>query len=301
MSFGRGKFSDDLRKRISEAVSEGQMNLGVEIVRVELTGCHPPKEAADAFEDVIAAERERDRMRYEAQTDANKILAEIVGSPDQAWKLASAIKFSNDLNALKQMAAKGATEAQLSAAAAAALRQTSNEVDRLNREIRRQRLMGRLNAPTTRPAGESGKGKKLPLTQALRDRQLQHAKLLAEIQRRPDPAQIDAGLAGANRYVDALFKDVGGRAAVALEQALAYRWQREFQERALADVFPVEMMLYKAAPSLYRLEKLLAVLAETLRLRKKYILAMDRKKVEVWLNLEEQAQPLPEIPLAPGE
>ena len=291
MSFGRGAAAKELKRRIEKAIGDQGLDLGVEIVRVELVGCHPPKEAAPAFQDVIAAERERDRMRYEAQAEVSKILSEAAGSSDAGWEFAQVLAFSNDLEYLLQIDLKDRP-----GAIQAALRRADNEMERLEAELDYQRLLGRLQPATVGPGAEKSKAAR-SITQTLRDRLKAHIDrlkaLLADHNSDPIKLQLDA----VNEQIADLFSRIGGRAQVALAQARAQRWQLELEEAGLASLFPAELQSYRAAPLLYRQEKLLEVLSEALKNRRKYILAMDRDKVEVWVNLEEQAQPFTEVPL----
>jgi regulator of protease activity HflC (stomatin/prohibitin superfamily) len=332
MSFGRGTAARELKGRIAAAIGDletvralgdlellamaeaSQLDLGVRIVRVELIGCHPPKEAAEAFENVIAAERERDRLRYEAQTEARKMLAEAAGDPDLAWQLAQAIQFRTDLKGLLD---RRADPAALRAAIEEAVAGARHERDRLQQEIYYEQSLGRVGPeaaklPATAPAapsdsappgGAAGEAEEADgaglLVVRLRNRQHWHLRLLEALAKDPSPVRIAADFERYDQDVEELYDRTGGAAGVAQAQARAYRWKVEFGELARAEAFPTQMALYEKAPSVYRAQQLLAALAEGMAKRRKYILAMDRDRVELWLNLEQATSELVDLPLRP--
>ena len=291
MSFGRGEAADQLKRRIIEAVHGKGLDLGVEIVAVELIGCHPPPEAASAFEEVIAAERERERLRYEAEAEASKILAQAAGSGERAWEFAQMLEFGNDLEYLLQLEQSARPKA-----AQEALRRANSELERLDQEIHYQRLLGRLRTAPARP-GSTRQRDRRSVTEKLRDKLKAHVDRLTALHPDCQTDHIAKQLDAVNEQLVGLFSGIGGRAKVALAQARAQRWQVELAESGLASAFPAEMQIYRVAPTLYRQEKLLEVLAEALKDRKKYILAMDRNQVEVWVNLEEPVQGLRDVEL----
>lgn len=282
MSFGRNKAETDLCKRIEQAeakLNEGK-GLGVDIIRVEILGSHPPKDAADAFEGVAATERQSEQKRYAAQTGANKILAEAAGDPDLAWRLSQAIGIRNDIDRLANV---GRTGEDAAALAAGMLTSCQSDIARQKAEIEKERLLGQISDNPQAPNGH------MTITQQLLQRQEEYAKLLEETaaKRAPDLA---AALTAAKRDVEQLFAASQGQAAVDVAQARAARWKQEFRERARVESFNVELLCMEAAPSLYRLEKYLQVLTDGVRSRRKYILGVDRDRVEVRVNLE---RPLP--------
>ena len=67
-------------------------NSGIEIVRVNLTKSDAPAEVIKDFEDVQAAEQERDTLRSEAQARANVALAEARGQEAQLMENAEAYR-----------------------------------------------------------------------------------------------------------------------------------------------------------------------------------------------------------------
>jgi hypothetical protein len=256
-------------------------------VDVQLLACHPPKEAAPAFEAVIAAEREQDRVRYAAQAYANRILAEVAGYPDEALRLAQVIQ---QLQELETLIALGREGGDVAGRARQGLVQAAAEATKLRKEIEAERLLGRSAAD--RPG----------VTADLLERQDAFVALLKEIQADPRRFDLDGPLQQAQREAEDLFAGVPGkspgvqgRAAVLVDQARSYRWRTEFAERARAETFGVELTALRAAPSLYRLDKYLEVLSTALQPRRKYVFGLDRNRVEVWLNLEQPPQSFGDI------
>ena len=75
MSSGREKIVLELRKRIQQAADK--LQLGVEIVCVNMNDAHPPvKDVAPAFQDVLAAKEQARTMVFAANAEAEKALAE---------------------------------------------------------------------------------------------------------------------------------------------------------------------------------------------------------------------------------
>ena len=97
--------------------------------------------------------------------------------------------------------------------------------------------------------------------------------------------------------VERLFDGIQGQAAVTVARARADRWTKEFRERARAETFPVQLLGLAASPRLYRLDKYLDVLTEGIKDRRKYVLGLERDRVELWLNLEQPAESVGDLPL----
>ncbi|MGN0892130.1 MAG: hypothetical protein ACI4Q0_02485 [Oligosphaeraceae bacterium] len=75
---GRGEAMDVLRTRIQDAADE--LQLGVEVVYVALTGIHPPFGVGEAFDRITSATVDRKRVIQDAQTvaNSNRIISESV-------------------------------------------------------------------------------------------------------------------------------------------------------------------------------------------------------------------------------
>ncbi len=285
LSFGRRKAVEDLHKNITNAVSsEDGLDLGVKIVRVEILGSHPPKEAAGAFQDVIAAEREQDRLRYEAEADANQMLAFVAGEAEQALTLSQAITFSRTLIGLEKHRRSGD---HLDKTVKEAIRKATENANGLEDQIKLERKLGRITP-----------GKKT-VAQKLLERQEAFLKILAHIRSRPANLEVFLGerIVMAEKEVADLFREVEGQAAVIIAKAQSYRWEKEFAERARAETFDAQLRCLKAAPRLYRFDKHLDAIAEGIKDQRKYILGVDREKVEIWLNMEKEQQDMSDIPL----
>ncbi len=286
MSFGRGQFEQDLASRINNTIKplgDGK-GLGVEIVRVQLLASHPPKDAAAAFEQVAANERQRDQTRYMAQSEANKSLAEVAGDPDLAWKLAQAITIRMDCRRLQGMRQEGQ---DCALCLTNALATAKYESARLSAEIENERLRGKINDKTH------------TINQQLLVNQVQHVALLEGLQKDLQDNRINEAAAKSEADVELLFAMAQGKAAVEVAQARADRWQMEFKERSSVKSFLVQLLNEHAAPHLYRLEKYLDVLTEGLRDHRKYVLGVDPNKVEVRMNLERPIQAMSDIQPGP--
>ena len=114
MSSGREKIVLELQKRIQKAADK--LQLGVEIVCVNMNDSHPPvKDVAPAFQDVLAAKEEAKTMVYVANAEAEKAIAEgsiksmSITSEARAYKysvsnvaIAEAFRFRQQLAAYRQ-------------------------------------------------------------------------------------------------------------------------------------------------------------------------------------------------------
>jgi hypothetical protein len=284
LSFGRGKAASDLHERIAKIVSDKELDLGVKIVRVEILGSHPPKEAAPEFQDVIAAEREQDRLRYEAEADANQMLASVAGEAEQALTLSQAITFRRTLRDLEKYRRNGN---HLDKAVKETIRKATENANGLKDQIELERKLGRITP-----------GKKT-VAQKLLERQEAFLEIITNIQTRPANLEVflNERIVLAEKEVADLFGDIEGQAAVIIAKAQFDRWEKEFAERARAETFGARLMCLKAAPHLYRFDKHLDAVTEGIKDQRKYILGVDREKVEIWLNLEEQQRTMSDIPL----
>jgi len=273
ISFGRGAAQEDLLRRIRAVAKD--LDIGVRIVGVQVVSCHPPAEAAGAFEEVIAAEREQERLRYEAQAYARKVLTTAAGSQDEALKLAQLISFLHDW---EDIANPTRSPAERLRVIDAAIRVADNEIRKLQEEIDLERNLGRLSAE-----GASIPSQLLAACEA-------HKKNLQAA--RADLAKFDvsAAVAAARQAVQGRAAGIGGQAAIEIARARAERWRTAFTERSRASAFPARLEAWKASPAVYERERQLDVLKEVLAKPRKYVLGIDRNRVELRLNLE-QAQP----------
>ena len=281
MTTGRERATVELRDRIAKAARE--LDLGVKVLRVEIPGCHPPVPAAEAFESVAQAEREQDMRRYDAEAKAKRILAGVAGDPDEALVIAQEIDIMYELSGLVNLRERGG---DLAAAVGELVARSNDQAEKLNSEIALERLLGRLGPGSLSPA------------QRLLKRRQAHLKLLEAIAREPDKYDLQAMRgehAAQHNMVSGLFATVQGQAAVLIAEGRAERWKTEFQERSRAQVFETELLGYRAAPNLYRLDKYLGVLAEGLQGKRKYIIGVDRSRVEVWMDAAPQGQSITDL------
>lgn len=90
---GRGQLAADLRRLVQEELD--RLNSGIDIVFVGVAGVHPTVAAdtnvAEAFEEVLLAEQERESRILEARAAAVKSLAEVAGSLQQGQEIAAKI------------------------------------------------------------------------------------------------------------------------------------------------------------------------------------------------------------------
>ena len=103
-----------------------------------------------------------------------------------------------------------------------------------------------------------------------------------------------------DREANDLFGMIEGQAAVIIAMANAERWKNEFAERSRAETFDAHMMCLDAAPMLYKSDKYLDALGEGIKNQRKYLLGVDRERIEIRMNLEEPMQSISEAPLGGG-
>lgn len=117
MSSSRGRIVKELQARIQKEAD--RLQLGVEIVSVNMNDAHPPvKEVAPAFQDVLAAKEEAKSLVYEADAVAEKSISEglirnmTIVSDASAYKYdvsnvasADAFRFQRQLVAFRQQPA----------------------------------------------------------------------------------------------------------------------------------------------------------------------------------------------------
>jgi regulator of protease activity HflC (stomatin/prohibitin superfamily) len=70
----RVKAADDLKRLVQDEAD--RLNLGVEIVLIALEATHPPGEVAKSYDEVMAAEYERDKVVYEANVKSMNRISE---------------------------------------------------------------------------------------------------------------------------------------------------------------------------------------------------------------------------------
>ncbi len=268
MTYGRQRAMEELKHRIQATADD--MSLGVRITYVGLQSVHPPASAAGAFQDVLKAERKQDLIRYQAEAEANSLLAQVAGDPASALRLALAIRSSEELEALGHLPAN---PAEFQRALEEYLRAANGDCRSLEEEIQRERLLG------------AAAGAKDQLLEA----QIAHLALLTSLNDPQRRGELPAMQETARATASDLFDQAAGTPASLVAQASSYRWARELVERSRAESFAREMTAYQASPRIFMLDRWLDVWDQVLPKTTKYVLGVDRRKIEIWLNWEREA------------
>lgn len=241
---------------------------------------HPPADAAAAFEEVLEAERRQDEARYKAEGEANEILAKVAGRPAEALELALAIRVLEDLEILRQARNN---PAEFQSKIDRAIQAVRKDLVLLDKEIQRARLLGKL-----------GEGGSEATAQRLRDEHLRHLRALEEIRKDPKGFDFDGrieGKEGARTAANDLFKAAVGEPAELVAKAEAVRWETELAERARYESIQRQRLAWQANPYVYQWDRWLDVWDEVLPNIRKYVLAVDKDLIEIWLNWEREEPP----------
>ncbi|QHQ35000.1 FtsH protease activity modulator HflK [Algicella marina] len=86
----RGIIAEEVQTLVQSTLDS--YDSGVQVIRLNFDGADPPREVIDAFRDVQAAEQERDRLKNEADANANRALAEARGESAQLLQEAEAYR-----------------------------------------------------------------------------------------------------------------------------------------------------------------------------------------------------------------
>ena len=276
MTYGRRRAEEELKKRIQKAFSDPSIDIGVKVVGVVLRAVHPPAEAADAFEEVLIAKHQMNIDRYQAQAEANSVLSNAAGSPTQALDLAMAIRKHEGLDDLRRLSSKPAA---MRKRLDKLIYEIRDDIGKLDREIETQALLGQIRGYKHR----------------LRDNYRSHLKLLEEIRAYAEKGKTYPNLSTkiklALKETDELFNTAGGQPASLVAAASAKRWEKEMAERSRLDAFRKELPAYQASANIYMLDRWLDVWDKILPKAPKYVIGVDRDKLEVWMNLERQDDP----------
>jgi len=320
MTSGWADASKALQDRIAKAVGPDGLDLGVDVASVKLTAVHPPASAAEDFEAVLAAERNQDRLRYEAEGEANKTLAAVAGDPDAALELAMAIRRVEQLDSLANLSRR---PAQFDQYLRGYVRQAVESIKLLRKEIIREGLLGRIAAPAAPAAGQAGCAQLLRQRMGAMDKntralieQIADWPMLDELASGGAPKQRLAAqqagnllellailkegtkfdfapvLASAHRQADAMFARAAGDPARLVAEAGSYKLRTEMAERTRAERFQRELDAWKASPNMYVLDRRLDVWDEVLPPMIKYVIGVDPNKIEVWMNWERESRGL---------
>lgn len=90
LTTGRGDVEARVKKLIQEALDS--YKAGILVFAVELQNSSAPTEVIDAFRDVQAAQADQERMQYEANSYANKVVPEARGKAAQVTQAAEAYR-----------------------------------------------------------------------------------------------------------------------------------------------------------------------------------------------------------------
>jgi regulator of protease activity HflC (stomatin/prohibitin superfamily) len=273
MTYGRARAARELKKRIQTIADE--LDLGVEIVFLGLVSAHPPAAAAGAFEEVLEAERRIDEKRYQAEGIANQILVDVAGDPDLGLELAAAIRTLEQLRDMDQMKK---SPAGLDLAVKNAIRSTKDSIAQLDIQVAQQKLLGQnlLGRQTAKDR--------------LRESYVAYLDRLDAIDADQADYDYESAIAEYVKKVDTFFSQVAGRPAVLIAQAQADRWQKELTERGRYESFQRELLAYQASPQVYSFDRWMDVWDEVLPNTMKYVLGVERDRVEYWLNWELQKE-----------
>jgi len=286
MTTGRQQAARTLMERIRERVGESGLDLGVTLVNVDFQSVHPPASAAEAFEKVLAAERGRDVRRYEAQKQANLILAQVAGTPSAALRLAFAIEKYQELESISL--SQGSV---LTSRVENALKRAEDGLSTLQEEIERDELSGLGTVAVPVPGDDAaadesadvaGAGDSLAEKRLLRVEYVQYIATLRALKADANSVDVLKELDDAGRRADALFAKAQGEPAKLLAAARADRWSKEMAERARAETFDRELTAFEAAPRLYVFDRWMDVMDQTLPNIPKLIITAPRTHYEIW-------------------
>jgi len=271
MTYGREQAAEELKRRIQRRADE--MGLGVKIQYVALMAVHPPSEAAEAYQAVLEAERRMLQTRYKAQADANRILVQVAGRPLAALKLALGINSLEELQRLRD------NPSRIGKIVAEQIVRAQDNIRKLDEEIAQERLLGLGREGDERTA-----------KQDLRKQYARHLEVLRSIEANPSNSALTGRIDEADKTVQKLFADIVGTPAKAVAEAETYRLDRELTEAARAAAFESELLAYRASPNMYMMDRWLAVWDEILPRVRKYVIGVDRRKVEIRLDLRQQEE-----------
>jgi len=271
MTHGRQAAAGDLKRLIQKAADE--LDLGVEVTYVGLLAVHPPSEVAPEYEKVLEAERAQDEKRYKAQGEANTLLARVAGTPAEARRLALAIRVLRSLQELENSRTHAADHKKLLDGYLARVRRDLADLDR---EIQQEAVLGRRSADRVQYRGEL----------------LEYLALLETVGRSRETFAYATGLDEARQRADRRFDRATGSPAKLVAEAWAQRWTTELKERGRSEAFKAEYEAYTNNPRLYMTGRWLDVWDQLLPHAMKYVLAVNRDSVEVWLDLEKRVDPM---------
>ncbi len=273
MTYGSKRAAAELKRRIQARADE--LHLGVRILYVGLSAVHPPSEAAKAYQAVSVANRRMLQKRYEAEGEANKTLVQVAGEPLDALKLALAIRTLEELYRLRD------NPRRAKEILAEQIRQAEDDIKALEDEIHQERLLGKIR-----------QGEEKTSKERLHEEYIAHLELLKEIGKGPGGFDFAGRIEKTRQEIERQFERTVGDPAKIVAEAKAYRWSQELTEMARAAAFRRELLAFQASPNMYKMDRWLDVWDEVLPGVNKYVLGVNPDKLEIWLNWEDQRQPM---------
>ena len=278
MTTGRDDLAEALFEEIRNARIDGQPleeQLGIELLYVELQTVHPPPEAAQAYAEVLRAEREMVTRRYQAEGVANRVLAAAAGDPFIALKLGLRLSVLSNLQRLHSIRGnRPAFKAELDEQ----IGNLNESIDQLRKDIQIERELGRLH-PDRRTDN-----------QRLLEIYLQQAKEMRAIAEQAESLgrapELKPYIQAARKRRDELFAQVEGQAAQMVAEASAARWRTQLDARSLETAFRRHLLPYRAAPQVYKLNLMMELWEAVLPDAQKTVLAVPRESIELWMNWE---------------
>jgi len=271
LTHGREAAARRLWELIEKRVTE--LGLGVRITYVGLLSTHPPAAAAPAFEEVLQAEREQDQKRYQAEGEANEILAAVAGSPARAMMLALSINRAEQLGALRD---RQDDPEEFRRKLTEFIKSARSNLERLGREIEHEKILGQLE-------GDIAKEK-----EALRAAYQAHLEMLERIAEAPEAFDFAARIAEASVRADQMLAAAAGDIARLHAEAVVYRWEQELPMRAQYEVWQQRNRAFEASPTLFCEDMWQEAWSDVLPHVTKYVLGVDRERVD-WLDLKKDA------------
>ncbi len=274
MTTGRAEAAAQLKGIIQQRVGPGGADLGVNITWVGIVSAHPPAEVVPEFEQVLQAEREQDQQRYEAEAEAARILAEVSGDPGEAMELYLALRRAE---VYRRLAAEKASPVEFDVSVAEVIREAEQQIDALDTEIQRERLLGRTDQDLRT---------QIALRQGYQ-RFLDRMRLARE---NPQTFDFARHVAQAEEDVLTLFDRLEGEPATLIADAQATRWSRVLQEQTALEAYRRKLKPFLASPEAYKFDRYMDVLEAQLPGMLKYVMGLDPARVELRVNLEQSRQ-----------
>lgn len=273
MTHGRDAAAKNLQQRIAKRLGEDGMDLGITVTFAGILSAHPPADAVPKFEEVLMTERMQDQQRYQAEAEAARVLAEVAGDPDDAMNLFLALRKAEVFERLVDQVGNATAFATSIHEYTAQVRE---QIKALEMEIHRERLLGRTDDDLRAQIN-------------LKQRYEEFIQELNRAGTQGEAFAYDEHVAAATDKAEELFGRLQGEPAQLVAEARAYRSRRELQARTAANVYSRKLRTFLASPRTYLFDQYMEVLDETLPDMTKYVLGINRDKVEIRLNLEEQA------------